>query len=170
VEFLDIVKARYSVRAYRDVKVEEEKLLKVLEAGRLAPSACNFQPWVFVVVREARNRKRLRAAYDKEWFVNAPVIIAVCCDRKRAWMRFDGKKYGDVDAAIAMDHIILQAAELGLGTCWIGAFNEEEARKALGLPFNLEPVALTPLGYPAAPPGAKDRVPLDSIVKWESFA
>lgn len=167
MSFLDIVKARRSVRAYERRDVEEEKLMKVLEAGRLAPSACNFQPWVFIVIRKEENRRRLKTAYSKEWFLSAPVIIVVCCDRTKAWVRRDGRKYGDVDAAIAMDHMILQAAELGLGTCWIGAFDEAQARTVLNLPPHLDPVVMTPLGYPAEAPAAKPRKAVDEVVQWE---
>ena len=168
--FLELASKRFSVRSFEDRPVEDEKVLKVLEAGRLAPSACNFQPWVFVVVRDPKARQTLKAAYGKDWFVNAPVVIAVCCDRTRAWIRNDGTKYGAVDAAIAMDHMILQATELGLGTCWIGAFSEEEARKALGLPFNIEPVLLTPLGYSLQKEPQKQRRPLEEIVRWDRWS
>lgn len=165
--FLDIVKARRSIRAYENREVEEEKLVRVLEAGRLAPSACNLQPWVFVVIRSEEKRLRLKSVYPKEWFAVAPVIIVVCCDTSKAWVRRDGRKYGDVDAAIAMDHMILQAAELGLGTCWIGAFDDARTRAVLDLPAHLDPVVMTPLGYPAEAPDAKPRKEIGQVVVWE---
>ncbi len=112
----------------------------------------------------------MRAVYDRDWFVRAPVHIAVCidttvCGRRKA----DGKPFGDVDAAIAMDHLILAATELGLGTCWIGAFNPTAAREVLELPDHIEPVVLTPLGYPDVAPPEKNREPLDEVVRWERF-
>jgi nitroreductase len=167
--FSELISKRYSVRAYEPRPVEDDKLRAVLDAGRRAPSACNFQPWTFIVVRTPEGRERLRAAYGKDWFVNAPTIIVVCCDNERAWKRSDAKKYGDVDMAIAMDHMILQATALDLGTCWIGAFNEKAAREALGLPFNIEPVLMTPLGYPAQPQPAQQRRSLDDVVRWERY-
>jgi nitroreductase len=163
--FLELAKMRRSVRAYKKDAVEEEKLLQVLEAGRLAPTACNFQPFVFVVLRGGEVA-RLKNAYGREWFLNAPAAIVVCCDREKSWKRGDGKDYGDVDAAIAMDHMILAAAELGLGTCWIGAFNAEQASAALGLGQHIDPVVMTPLGYPAETPAARQRKKLDEIVTW----
>ncbi len=168
MNFQELVRDRYSVRSFHDHPVEEKKLRKVLETARLAPSACNFQPWVFIVVK--KNRKKLKPGYDKDWFLSAPVVIVVCCDRQKAWIRSDGKKYGDVDVAIAMDHLSLQAAELGLGTCWVGAFNEEKVREALNLPFHLEPVIMTPLGYPNQQPREKSRRSFEEVVKWEKFS
>jgi nitroreductase len=164
---LETIKRRQSIRAYESREVEEEKLLAILEAGRLAPSAVNFQPWTFVVIR--KDRARLKTVYDRKWFLSAPVVIAVCIDRGRAWKRADGRSYADVDAAIAMDHMILAATELGLGTCWVGAFNKEDACRALDLPENIEPMLFTPLGYPAQQPTRQPREPLDKIVRWEHY-
>jgi nitroreductase len=169
VSFLDIAAKRYSVRGYTDRPVEEDKLAAVLEAGRIAPSACNNQPWVFIVVREEENRRKLAKAYDRPWFAQAPVQIAVCLDHAAAWVRGDGRRFGDVDAAIAMDHIILAATELGLGTCWIGAFDKDKARAALDIPERFEPILLTPLGYPAKPMPEKKRKALNEVVHWERF-
>ena len=169
MEFLDIVKKRYSTRSYLDKKVEDEKLLTVLEAGRLAPSACNIQPWHIVVLREKSSIEAMKPVYGREWFVSAPVIIAVCVDTAAAWKRRDGAQYALVDAAIVMDHMILQAAELGLGTCWIGAFDEAAAASVLGLPAHIKPVALTPVGYPAGQCPVKQRKTLEEIIHWEIF-
>ena len=166
---LEVIKQRQSIRAYEAREVEEEKLMTVLEAGRRAPSAVNFQPWVFIVVRKASSRAKLKGVYDREWFLLAPCIIVVCVDHQRAWKRSDGRSYADVDAAIALDHMILTATELGLGTCWIGAFNREEAQRVLGLPSTIEPLLLTPLGYPVGTPPRKERLPLDQIVHWERY-
>lgn len=167
--FIELAKKRYSVRSYQDKEVEEPILLKILEAGSLAPSACNNQPWAFVVVRKEETKKLLLPAYERSWLAQAPVILALCCDRSQSWRRSDGKNFGDMDVVIAMDHITLAAAEAGLGTCWIGNFKTDEARRALRLPQNVEPVVLTPLGYPASQPPVKKRKKLEEIVHWEYF-
>ncbi len=167
--FMELVKSRYSVRGYQNKPVEDPLLLKILEAGRLAPSACNNQPFAFIIIRKDETKKRLAAVYERPWFFSAPVILALCCDHSQEWRRKDGRSYGDVDVAIAMDHITLAATEAGLGTCWIGNFNLDEARKALELPETVEPVVFTPLGYPATTPTLKKRKPLNEIVHWEKF-
>lgn len=168
--FLDLARKRRSVRAYRPDPVEDEKLEQVLEAGRVAPSACNIQPWVFIVVRDPDQRKRLEAVYPRSWFSAAPVVIAVCCDKGAAWVRRkDGKVHGDIDAAIAVDHMTLCATDLGLGTCWVCAFDPDAAREVLGLPPHIEPVAFLPLGYPADQAGVKRRKAIEEIVHKERY-
>ena len=170
MEFLDLAKKRHSVRGYLDKPVEDSLLEKVLEAGRLAPSACNRQPWVVIVLKDQASRRRLESVYNKEWFLRAPVIISVCCDHSASWKRADGKDYGIVDAAIALDHMTLAATEAGLGTCWIGAFNADQARNVLKLPENIDPIAFTPLGYPGTEAAVKkSRKKMDEIVFWEYF-
>lgn len=165
MSFLELVKTRRSVRGYRPDPVESGKLDYVLECGRFAPSACNLQPWLFVVVESAEGRRSLGKAYPKPWFIEAPLQVAVCVDHGRAWVRKDGKEYAAVDAAIAMDHMTLAAAELGLGTCWIGAFDQTAAREALNLPDDLEPIVLTPLGYPADEPKPKERKERGEVIR-----
>jgi nitroreductase len=169
MDFADIVKRRFSVRKYLNKPVEEDKLMAVLDAGRLAPSACNFQPWHFIVITDPERRQSMAEVYHQAWFIDAPIIIGVLLDREKAWKRSDGMNYGGIDAAIAMDHMILQAAELGLGTCWIGAFNPEKATEILDLPDSVEPLLFTPLGYPAVDMPDKRRKDLDEIVHWETF-
>ena len=165
MNFLDLARARHSVRSYKNDPVPEAMLTQVLEAGRLAPSACNYQPWYFVVLKGKKEVAALSSSYERPWFLAAPVVIVVCIDHTRSWKRGDNKDYGDVDAAIAMDHMVLQATELGLGTCWIGAFNKDAAMNALGLPEQIEPVLMTPLGYPDSQPDAKPRKKLEEIVR-----
>jgi nitroreductase len=167
--FIELAKKRYSVRSYQNKPVNESILLKVLEAGSLAPSACNNQPWVFIVVRTEAAKKNLLAAYERKWLAEAPVVLVLCCDRSQAWVRGDGKNYGDVDIAIAMDHITLAATEAGLGTCWIANFRASEARRVLGLPDTIEPVVFSPLGFPASEPPVKRRKKLEEIVHWERY-
>ncbi|MBD3321962.1 MAG: nitroreductase [Chitinivibrionales bacterium] len=169
MSFLDIVKSRFSVRGYENKPVEDEKIGAVLEAGRLAPSACNIQPWHFVVIKNESTKHRMKRVYDREWFLSAPVIIAVCIETASAWCRMDRKSYGFVDAAIAMDHMVLAATEAGLGTCWIGAFDPQAAKEVLGLPEGMEPVVFTPLGYPAKEHKIRPRKELEEIVHYETF-
>ena len=170
--FLDLAEKRRSVRAYKPDDVPEELLQTVLEAGRLAPSACNKQPWRFIVVRSETGRRALGAAYAREWFWKAPLVIAVCILPKEAWTRaHDGKNYAMVDGALAMDHLQLAAAELGLGTCWICAFDPAAARETLGLPDDAEIVGMTPLGFPdvEANPRVRSRRPLGETVMKERW-
>ena len=170
--FLDLAEKRRSVRAYKPDDVPEELLQTVLEAGRLAPSACNKQPWRFIVVRSETGRRALGAAYAREWFWKAPLVIAVCILPKEAWTRsHDGKNYAMADGALAMDHLQLAAAELGLGTCWIGAFDPAAAREILGLPDGVEIVGMTPLGFPDVEPNprVRSRRPLGETVMKERW-
>jgi nitroreductase len=166
---LDTMKSRYSVRDYADTPVEEEKLLKVLEAGKWAPSACNIQPCTIIVIRDSATKLKLRPAYNRDWFVSAPVILSICVDRQSAWARADGVSYGFVDAAIVTDHMALAATELGLGSCWIGAFKTLEVKKALKIPEPVEPVAFLLLGYSRGETPRKKRKELDDLVCWEYF-
>lgn len=171
--FLELAEKRRSVRAYRADAVPEEMLQQVLEAGRLAPSACNKQPWRFIVAREEAQRRALGAAYAREWFWKAPAVIAVCVLTKESWVRaFDGQNYALVDGALAMDHMQLAAADMGLGTCWIGAFDPAAAREILGLPDGVEIVGMTPLGYPdvESNPRVRSRRPLGESVMRERWS
>jgi|TARA_B100002003_G_scaffold164340_1_gene152601 nitroreductase len=171
MEFLDLVKQRYSVRAYKAMPVEDEKLLGVLEAARLAPTASNRQPFQLIVIHTKGREEELRHIYSPSWFVEAPIVVCICGMPFQSWVRQDRKNYRDVDAAIAMDHLILAATDLGLGTCWIGAFNPHEARRILKLPEDVEPIAFTPLGYPGDQPsrGHKNRKPIDELVRYEHW-
>lgn len=147
--FLEIAKSRYSCRKYDSRPVELEKLELVLEAGRVAPSAVNFQPWHFYVIQGESGLKNFHSAYHREWFQSAPCVIVICADHSRTWKRkADGKDSGDVDAAICTDHMTLQATELGLATCWICNFDVELTKELLELPPEMEPVVILPLGYP----------------------
>jgi len=166
MEFSALIQLRYSVRAYKADPVEEDKLNQVLEAARLAPTAANRQPFQIIVVRTAGREDELRKIYPRDWFAKAPLVICVCGIPAQTWVRSDGKNYSDVDAAIAMDHLILAAANLGLGTCWLAAFDPAAARKILQLPEGVEPIAFTPLGYPADSPRPKQRKPLADLVRY----
>ncbi len=166
MEFSHLVEERYSVRAFRPDTVEQEKLDRVLEAARLAPTAANRQPFQLIVIQTQGREEELRAVYDKAWFVEPPLVVCACGLPEEGWTRRDGKSYVDVDVAIVMDHLILAATNEGLGTCWVGAFDPAAARRVLGLPNNVEPVAFTPLGYPADEARPKKRKPIQELVRY----
>jgi nitroreductase len=169
MEFSELIKTRYSVRAYKPDPVEDEKLQKVLEAARLAPTAVNRQPFQLIVIHTKGREEELNRIYGRDWFVQPPLVIAICGVPDLAWSRRDGMNYYTVDVTIAMDHLILAATDLGLGTCWIGAFDPDAAREVLGLPDTVEPIAFTPLGYPADEPREKKRKPLSELVRYENW-
>ncbi len=169
MQFAELVHKRYSVRTYKPDPVEEDKLNQILEAARLAPTACNNQPFQFIVIHTVGRQAELRRIYNREWIVQAPLDICAVGIPAQNWVRRDGKNYNDVDVAIAMDHLVLQATDLGLGTCWIAAFDPAAAREILGLPDGAEPIAFTPLGYPAGEPRPKARKPLAELVRYERW-
>jgi nitroreductase len=170
MEYSELIAARYSVRAYRPDPVEDEKLRAVLEAARLAPTADNRQPFQLVVMRTAGRAEEIGRIYPRPWFVQAPLVIAVCAISSQAWVRESDRFNAHlIDAAIVADHLILAATNLGLGTCWIAAFNVEAARSVLQLPPEAEPVVFTPLGYPADLPGPRIRKPLADLVRYERW-
>ena len=166
----EAVRRRYSVRRYEDRPVEAEKLERVLEAARLAPSAKNLQEWRFVVVQDAETRQRLIEAANGQSFVGqAPVVIAACAVDADHVMPC-GLPSFSIDVAIALEHVALQATAEGLGTCWIGAFDEAKVKKVLDIPGNVRVVDLMPLGYPADEPREKSRMALGEIAmreRWE---
>jgi nitroreductase len=123
MDFERLVQARYSCRAYKPDPVGEGILHRVLEAARLAPTAANRQAFELILIPTKGREAELRRIYDKKWFVQAPWIVCACGIPAKNWIRMDGKNYNDVDVAIAMDHLILAAADLGLGTCWVAAFD-----------------------------------------------
>lgn len=166
----EAIRKRFSVRAYKDKPVEEEKLMHVLEAARNAPSASNVQEWHFVVVRDRQTRQKLiDVAAGQEFVGQAPIVIAACASNTDHVMRCGQLAY-PIDLAIAIDHMTLQATELGLGTCWIVSFHEDRARDLLGIPKDIRIVQLVTLGYPAAdPPAAKPRKSLDEIIHYDKW-
>jgi nitroreductase len=163
----ELIQQRYSVRGYRPDPVEEDKLQQVLEAARMAPTAGNRQRFQLIVVHTEGREEELGRMYGREWFVQAPIIICAC--RYPMEPEPGRRDYTDVDIGIVVDHLILAATELGLGTCWIGAFDKEVAREVLGLPDEVEPVVCTPLGYPDAPPRPRQRKPLSELVRYEHW-
>ena len=153
LDVFEAARTRRSIRKYQEKPVETEKLMKILEAARLSPSANNNQPWHFIAVTDETVRKKLLPAYNSAWFVNAPAIIVACATPSKGWSRQDGEDYWKVDVAIAMQTMVLVAHELGLGTCWIAAFKENKVKEALGIPKEVRVIAMTPVGYPAEQKG-----------------
>lgn len=168
---LEAIKKRYSVRHYKDQPVEEDKLAEVLEAARLAPSGCNLQPWKLVVVRDRATIQSMVHAIGGQQFVEqAPVLIVACMNGVgyNIGHRYDGAV---IDITIALDHITLQAASMGLGTCWLGNYDDNEVRALLGIPSENPVVIILGLGYPdeSHPRRPGPRKPLDELVCWEKF-
>lgn len=165
--FEELAKKRFSVRAYSDEPVSDEQLNYVLECARIAPSAVNRQPWHFYVARSAEARAKVQQTYHNEWFKTAPLYIVVTILHDQSWHRAnDQKDHGDIDIAIATEHICLAAAEVGLGTCWVCNFDAKLCHELLHLPENEEAAVLIPLGHLAADaaPRPTTRKPLSETV------
>jgi len=169
MEVSTAISQRCSVRAYKATDIEEDKLNKVLEAARLSPSASNRQEWKFVVVKNKETRKKLaKAAFGQSFIAEAPVVIVACGTESKSMMACGQAAY-TVDVSIACAFMILQACELGLGTCWIGSFKEDETKKILNIPEQVRVVTMTPVGYPDEPRSEKFRKSLSQIVSWEKY-
>lgn len=170
MDVLDAIRKRKSERRYLSKTIDKEKLLTILEAGRLAPSASNRQEWRFVIVSESEIKRKLADASNGQSFVGeASVVIVACAETDEHVMRC-GQACYPIDVAIALDHIMLAAVDLGLGTCWIGAFDASKVKQILSIPANIQVVALMPLGYPSDHSITnKKRLPFDEIVKYEHW-
>ena len=150
--FLDLVKQRTSVRSFSQTPVEQEKLDYIMEAVRLAPSACNYQPCSFIILNKKDELEKIAETYPRDWFRTAPVCIVACGNHAESWKRpHDGKDHCDIDVTIAVTHLTLAAAEQGLGSCWVCNFDAKKCSEILNLPAHIEPVALIPVGYPENP-------------------
>jgi nitroreductase len=170
MEYYDAVRSRFSVRAFRDTAVEPEKITRILDAARLAPSAKNMQESRYVVVTDPRKRAQLaEAAYGQQFVAQAPVVIVCCSISDRSTMKCGHARY-TIDAGIAIEHMALAAVAEGLGSCWIGSFSPEKTREILGIPEEVEVVELLPIGYPAAnAKPVRGRKALDQLVCYESW-
>lgn len=166
MDYFEVIQQRYSARSYKPDMVEPEKLQSILECARLAPTAANRQAIKIIVVNTEGRREALKKIYPRDWFVDVPYVLCVCSVPGKAWIRADKKNYSDVDAAIVMDHIILAATALNLGTCWVAGFDAQAAQDILELDPAWEPVAFTPLGYRNEVPVKKVRKPLEEIVVY----
>ena len=165
MNFLELVKNRYSCRAYKSQNVEKEKLDYILECVRLAPSAVNKQPWRFRIVSNDVEKAKLQQCYSRDWFNSAPVYIVASILHDEEWVRRDGKHHGDIDIAIAVEHLCLAATEQGLATCWVCNFDAALCKELFALPDNEEPAVIIPLGYAADDIKPKIRKAIDEIVK-----
>jgi nitroreductase len=161
MKFTEVLETRRSIRKYKDTPVSKEKILKILEAARIAPSASHRQPWHFIVVED---REKIKKLAKSEWAANAPVMIVGLADKEAS------PNWCINDLGIAFEHIILAATNLGLGTCWMGQSNREDlVKNLLDIPDNFKVVALTPIGEPDESPSPKERKSLAEIVSWEKF-
>ena len=164
MDFLELVKSRYSCRDYQPRDVENEKLEYIIECVRYAPSAVNRQPWRFRIIKDDNDKARVQQCYNREWFNTAPLYIIASVLHDEEWVRADGKHHGDIDIAIAVEHLCLAATAQGLGTCWVCNFDAALCKQLFSLPENEEPAVIIPIGYPAVPPTEKKRKPISEIL------
>lgn len=171
MKVLEVIQKRRSVRKYKEDPIPEKALMRVLEAARLAPSGKNFQPWKFIIVKDKALKEKLAQASAGQFFMaEAPIIIVGCGFPDNCYAHMGRyMKSWSVDVTIALEHLILQAQEEGLGTCWIGSFEEEEVKAILNIPENVKVLALTPLGYPDEIPRFRGRKSLDEIISYDRF-
>lgn len=170
--FHDIVANRYSCRHYSQEPVSQEQILEILECARLAPSACNRQPWKFMIITAPEELSAVHASYNRDWIKEAPVAIIVLGNRNEAWHRsYDEYDATDIDIAITTEHICLAATSMGLGTCWICNFDPIILRTGMNIPEEWEPLAIIPVGKPAEDIAIpeKKRKNNDEIIQWGKF-
>jgi nitroreductase len=173
MELSEAIKKRRSIRAFKKQDIPEEIVEKLIDAARWAPSAGNIQPWEFVIVRKQDVKEELVKAADQAFIEEAPVVIVVCANEKLSSMGYGirGRTlYCIQDTAAAIQNILLTAHSLGLGSCWIGAFNEDEAKKAVNAPEGIRPVAIIPVGHADETPSRRSRRPLNQIIHYGNFA
>lgn len=171
MDFKELSEKRYSVRTYLPKEVEKEKIDYILECARLAPSACNFQPWILYIVNSDEKRNAIIDAYNRDWFKSAPLYIVVCGDHSKSWKRTntDQKDHCDIDAAIISEHICLAAQDIGLGTCWVCNFDPDLLRNILDLPKEIDTIAIFPIGYVdelSSKIPDKKRKDISEITRW----
>ena len=165
MNFLELVKSRYSCRGYKSLDVEKEKLEYILECARFAPSAVYKQPWRFHIVSNEEEKAKLQQCYNRDWIKTAPMYIIASILHDEEWVRFDGKRHGNIDIAIAVEHLCLAATEQGMATCWVCNFDAAMCKELFALPENEEPAVIIPLGYAADELKPKNRKAIGEIVK-----
>jgi nitroreductase len=173
MDLFEAIKNRRSVRAFTDEDVSKEEVEKLIDAARMAPSAGNIQPWKFAVVRKPEIKRKLaEAALNQTFIEEAPVVIVVCANEEESHIGY-GKRgvtlYCIQDTAVATQNLLLAAYALGLGSCWVGAFEEEQTKKILNAPPNMRPVAMIPVGHPSKKSRAPQRKTLREIIQHETF-
>ena len=164
MNFLELVKNRYSCRAYKTLSVEKEKLDYIMECVRFAPSAVNKQPWRFHIINNEEDKAKIQKCYHRDWFNSAPMYIVASILHDEEWIRKDGKHHGDIDIAIAVEHLCLAATEQGLSTCWVCNFDAALCKETFALPENEEPAVIIPLGYADDEMKPKIRKTIEEIV------
>ena len=169
MEFMELAKARFSVRRFSDREVPQEIIEKILTAGHIAPTGCNNQPQRIYVIKSKEGLAKLRECTRCHF--DAPLVFAVCFDKRECWTRpYDGKLSGDIDASIVTTHMMLEAAALGIGSCWVMHYRPEALKEMLGLSDEIESTALLVMGYPAddaAPaPGHTELRPMEELVSY----
>jgi nitroreductase len=171
MSILEVIKERRSVRKYKPDPIPDEVLQRVLDAARFSPSGKNLQPWKFILVKDESLKQRLaKASVGQSFIAEAPFVVVACAFPDNCYSRMGNyMKSWPVDVAIAVEHLMLQAQEEGLGTCWIGAFEEKEIKPILDIPEGVRVLALTPLGYPGENPVSRGRKSLEEIVSFDSF-
>lgn len=169
MDVYEAIRKRRSIRAYQDKPVPEDVLKRVLEAARLAPSATNRQLWRFIAVRDAGKRKALATAANNQEFLGQAAVALAFCATEDEHVMACGQKASTVDVSIALSYVTLAAVAEGLGTCWLGAFKEDEVKKVLGIPANARVIALSPLGYPAENPAARKRKDFAEVVSFDGW-
>ncbi len=163
--FLELTKGRYSCRNYQSKPVEQEKIDYVMECVRMAPSAVNKQPWKFRIITEQADKEKVQQCYNRDWIKTAPMYIIASEMHTEEWVRADGKHHGDIDIAIAVEHLCLAATEQGLATCWVCNFDAVKYGKLFKLEDGEEPAVIIPIGYAADEVTEKKRKPIAEIVK-----
>lgn len=171
---MDLIQKRCSIRDYSDKPIEQEKLDYIIEAARLAPSACNLQPWRILIIQSDEGKEKIQMCYGRDWFKTAPLYMVICGDHSESWKRNqDEKDHADIDIAIATEHICLAAVEQGLGTCWVCHFDAKRCSELFNIPEDIEPIVIIPIGYPSDPDlfdkTPKKRKPINEIVISERF-
>ncbi|MEM3429616.1 MAG: nitroreductase family protein [Candidatus Bathyarchaeia archaeon] len=174
LEVFEAIRGRRSVRSFLDRDVSKSQLERIIECGTLAPSAGNIQPWEFIVVRSPERKKALaRAALDQEFIEEAPIVIVVVADQSRS-ARVYGRRGAELfsiqDTAAAIQNMLLAAHSMGLGTCWVGAFDEDEVSKVVKVGASLKPVAIIPVGYPRYYPAPVGRRPISKVTHEEVYS
>lgn len=173
MDVFEAIETRRSVRVFTNEEVSEEEVQKLIDAARRAPSAGNIQPWEFIIVRDAKIKHKLSTAALNQTFIKeAPVVIVICADEARSSRGYGNRGaslYCLQDTAAAIQNMLLAACALGLGTCWVGAFHEDEAAKVVNAPTGVRPVAIIPVGHPAKKPSAPPKRSMRDFVHHETF-
>jgi len=169
MDFTDVIIKRRSHRKFKEDIIEDEILERIIEAGRLAPTWSNKQGARYIIVKSKSLIKEIADATSQKWIESVPMLIVVCIAPSRSGKNISGLEYFTVDASICMEHIVLAATNEGLGTCWVGLFNEDKIKDALSIPEKVRVIALTPLGYSRYTPREQIRKPIEQICFSEKY-